>query len=492
MKKNYKKEDTPPLSYEGRVPPRDVELEGAVLGACIVDGGALADVSALLAPERFDSDLHRAAYDAMLQLYNDGSAVDLYTVVEQLRNAGKLEEAGGAQYMAGLTLKVASGAHAVEHARVIVEKYALRRLVEAGHRIASMGFNEQEDVAELLAQADTLISEVSSVLAGRMDVPHVSIPVAVAKEEAHARVERVRQGKASGCPTGLTMLDRITGGWQPSNLIILAARPAMGKTALMLHFAKAASKSGVPVAIFSLEMSEVALANRLILSETDVAPDRFRSGYMNNIELDRVDLAAISASVMNIYIDSTADVGMAQIRAKARTLHRQGKCGVALIDYLQLCRERGAQGRNREQEVAAMSREAKIMAKELGIPVILLSQLSREVEKRGNKKPTLSDLRESGAIEQDADIVMFIYRPSYYEAGDGVKDADNEGYGELLIEKNRDGATGKVPFSYSVGMARIEDVRAAHAAHAAHEYSPPTEQPIDDVAVHWWKNYLNT
>jgi replicative DNA helicase len=491
MKKNYnnnnKHEDTPPLSYEGRVPPSDVELEAAVLGDCIVDGGALAEVSALLTPEMFYSDRHRVAYEAVQQLYSDGKAVDLYTVVGQLRKSGKLEEAGGAQYLTGLTLKVTTGAHAVEHARVIVEKYVLRRLVEAGHRIAGMGFNEQEDVSEQLTKADTLISEVSSVLAGRMDVPHVSVPVATAKEEAHARVERVRQGKATGCPTGLTELDRITGGWQPSNLIILAARPAMGKTALMLHFAKAASKSGVPVVIFSLEMNNVALANRLILSETDVLPHRFRSGYMTNEELDRVDLAAISAAVMNIYIDSTADVGMAQIRAKARTLHRQGKCGVVLIDYLQLCRERGAHGRNREQEVAAMSREAKIMAKELGIPVILLSQLSRDVEKRGNKKPTLSDLRESGAIEQDADIVMFIYRPSYYEAGDGVRDTDSEGYGELLIEKNRDGATGKVPFSYSVGMARIED---ACPAHAGHEYSPPAEHPYDvATAATWWKDF---
>jgi replicative DNA helicase len=477
MKKSYSKhEDTHLLSYEGRVPPSDVELEAAVLGACIADGGALADVSALLAPEMFYSDQHRAAYEAVQQLYSDGKAVDLYTVVGQLSKSGKLEEAGGAQYLTGLTLKVASCVHVVEHARVIVEKYTRRRLVEAGHRIASMGFSEEEDVAEQLAQADTLISEASSVLAGRMAVPHVSAPVAAAREEAHARSERVRQGKATGIPTGLTELDRITSGWQPSNLIILAARPAMGKTALMLHFAKAAAKSKTPVAIFSLEMSDVALANRLILSEADLAPVRFRSGYMNDEELDKVDLAAFSASEMNIYIDSTADAGMGQIRAKARTLHRQGKCGVVLIDYLQLCRERGAHGRNREQEVAAMSREAKIMAKELGIPVILLSQLSREVEKRGNKKPMLSDLRESGAIEQDADIVAFIHRPSYYTNED-------DRTGELLIEKNRDGATGRVPFRYSVGMARIEDAAPDGQEQppqrwGAKHYSEPEEKPF--------------
>jgi replicative DNA helicase len=445
------------LLYDGKVPPQALDAEDALIGACIVDSSALAEVGSLLSPEVFYRKDNGLIYEAISALTAEGRAVDAYSVSNALRSSGKLEEAGGAGRLAGLSLKVASGAHAADHARILVEKYAQRRLVEFGYRATALGFDDSADVADSIAQAGSLLADVSGVLTGRNAIPHVSVPVGEAKQEAHRRVQLAREHKATGVPTGLVDLDEITGGWQPGNLIILAARPAMGKTALMLHFAKAAAKSGVPAVIFSLEMSAVSLANRLILSETDVAPDRYRRGYLSNGELDKVDLATITASQFSIHVDES-DNSMPQIRAKARTLHHQGKCGVVLIDYLQLCRvpvERW-RNRNREQEISAMSREAKMMAKELGIPVILLSQLSREVEKRGSKKPALSDLRESGAIEQDADIVMFIYRSSYYHS-DGIGDDS----GELLIEKNRDGATGKVDFRYSVGMLSIFDTPAA-------------------------------
>jgi replicative DNA helicase len=468
----------PNSSLDGRVPPHDADVEDAVLGACIVDGAAFAEVSSLLATEVFYKNENAATYEAIAALSADGRAVDLYTVTGWLRDAGTLEAAGGASRLAGLTSRVASAANAVEYARVVVEKYAQRRLVEAGHKIVGLGFNDDaEDVSDAIAQADALISDVADALAGRMDIPHVSVPVQAAKKEAYARVERARSGKHTGVTTGLADLNRVTDGWQPANLIILAARPSMGKTAVMLHFAKAAAKSGVSAAIFSLEMSETALANRLILSETSVAPSRYRSGYMTNEELDAVDLAAFSVSKLPIYIDSAVDSGMGQIRAKARALKRKGRCGIVLIDYLQLCRERGERGRTREQAVAQMSREAKMMAKELDIPVILLSQLSREVEKRSDKKPTLSDLRESGAIEQDADIVMFIYRPSYYDH------EGEDGCGELLIEKNRDGATGKVPFRYGLGMAAIFDAPPAGVGTAPDAAPAPTHE------VKTWVNY---
>jgi replicative DNA helicase len=453
--KNRRGQDTAPtVSLDGKMPPQAVELEEAVLGACIVDGAVLAELSSLLAPEVFYRTENALIYEAIQRLHDGGMSVDLYTVANAMRSAGTLEAAGGAQRVAGLSLRVASGASAKRHALVLVEKYAQRKLVEAGYKIAALGYgdgDDGDDVADAIAQADALIADVAGAMAGRMDIPHVSEPAKAAKDEAYARAERVRQGKQTGVTTGLADLNRITGGWQPANLIILAARPSMGKTALMLHFAKAAARAGVPAVIFSLEMSDVAIANRLILSESSVAPDRFRSGYMTNEELGSVDLGVHAVSQLPIYVDSAADVGMAQIRAKARALHRKGMCGLVLIDYLQLCRERGERGRNREQAVAAMSREAKIMAKELGVPVILLSQLSREVERRGGGKPRLSDLRESGAIEQDADMVIFIHRPSYYE-----RDCE-DGSGELLVEKNRDGPTGQVPFRYGVGMASIFD-----------------------------------
>ncbi|MDR0688320.1 MAG: replicative DNA helicase [Prevotellaceae bacterium] len=464
--KNRRGQDTTPtVSYDGKMPPQAVELEGAVLGACIVDSSVLAEVGSLLAPEVFYLKENALIYEAIQRLHGGGVSVDLYTVANALRDAGTLEAAGGARRISEVVLSVASGANAANHARKLVEKYVQRQLVEAGYKIVALGHSDGEDVSELLAQSDALLAEVSGALAGRMDIPHVSAPVKAAKEEAYARAERVRQGKQTGVTTGLADLNRATGGWQPANLIIVAARPSMGKTALMLHFAKAAARAGVPAAIFSLEMSATALANRLILSESSVAPSRYRSGYMTNEELQAVDLAAFSASQLPVYIDSTADSSMGQIRAKARALKRKGRCGIVLIDYLQLCRERGMRGRNREQEVAAMSREAKIMAKELEIPVILLSQLSREVERRGGKRPMLSDLRESGAIEQDADMVMFIHRPSRYEGED-------DGCGELLIEKNRDGPTSNVNFRYGVGMASIFD-----APSPGQEPPPPPPPP---------------
>ena len=466
------------LPPEGRVPPQALDLEAAVLGACLVDGAALAEVAPLLSPEVFYRRRHADIYEAILRADGAGGAVDLYTVAQELRKANLLEGVGGAKYLAELTLRVGSGANAPAHARVLVEKYALRRLVEAGYRIAELGFGAGgDDVSDALAQADALVADVNAALTGRADEPSPTQLMQEEAEDLRLRVARAREGKINGVSTGLADLNRITGGWQPGHLVILAARTAMGKTWLMLHFAKAAAKSGVPAAIFSLEMSAMEISRRLVLSETDIPPDRYRSGYLSNVELEKAAVANHSASVLPITVHAARIhrrppcVSMGQIRAKARTLQRRGKCGILLIDYLQLCRAGGEKGRNREQDVAQMSREAKLMALELGIPVILLSQLSREIEKRGSKRPMLSDLRESGAIEQDANLVIFIHRPAYYGDGD-------ESSGELIIAKNRDGATGTVAFRYGAGMTSIFDAP-----------KPGQDTPPPPTGVQGWVNY---
>jgi replicative DNA helicase len=269
--------------------------------------------------------------------------------------------------------------------------------------------------------------------------------------EMYFRIDKHRKGIQPGITTGLAELNLKTTGWQKSDLIILAARPAMGKTAMALHFAKRAAKNGTPVALFSLEMSDVSLANRIILSETEIDPDNFKQGKISNIEAAEIEKAIRTIYNYPIYVDSNSSVSMNYIHAKARVLHKKGKCDLLIIDYLQLAAEKGDKNRNRENEVSAMSREAKLIAKDLDIPVILLSQLNRDVDKRRNKVPVLADLRESGAIEQDADQVIFIHRPEYY-SGNAMK-----GYGELIIAKYRNGNTGIVPFKYNESMTKIFD-----------------------------------
>ncbi|MDR1054921.1 MAG: replicative DNA helicase [Prevotellaceae bacterium] len=451
------------LAESGRIPPQSVELERTILGALLLERDAIDDVQNMLEPECFYSRTHEIIYRAILSLNTQHQPIDIYTVSEKLRQSNELDEIGGVNYLSQLTLKVGSAAHVKYHAQVVFEKYILRQVIQTGHQIISAGFNEGGDVDEAMATVEQEVNKIAMQIAGKMDISNVTQILPTVLDEAYKRIENIRSGKCSGIRTGLRDLDKITNGWQKSNLIVLAARPSMGKTAMMLHFAKVAANAGYAAVIFSLEMSKFSLTNRLILSESDILPDRFRSGYMGNDDISQMEHAAgvIEQRQSSIYIDDTSDVTMGRIRARARALHKQKKCDIIFIDYLQLCREKGADNRNREQEVSAMSREAKILAKELDIPVVLLSQLSREVEKRQkNGVPQLSDLRDSGAIEQDADLVIFIYRPAYY--GAPVEDRqgniiDTTNYGELLVEKNRDGACGRVKFQHNVGMTKIYD-----------------------------------
>ncbi|MDR3133002.1 MAG: replicative DNA helicase [Prevotellaceae bacterium] len=467
MKNQLKNQMSPTLPIDAlgvelsKIPPHAEGFEKAVLGALLLESDAVDDVQQMLGPECFYNRTHETIYRAILRLNTQRKPVDMLSVADALKQSGELDEIGGNYYLSKLTLEVSGAAHLKYHAQVVFEKYLLRQFIYAGYQITTAGFDEAGNVDEALSVAESKVNEIAMQIAGKMDIAHVRQSVNIALNEAIRRVENATKNICSGIRTGLVDLDKITNGWQKSNLIILAARPSMGKTAMMLHFAKTAARAGHATVIFSLEMSDVSLTNRLILSECGISPDRFRSGYMDKNEITQMEMAGGVIENLPIYIDDNSDVAMNRIRARARALKKQGKCGIVFIDYLQLCREKGTSNRNREQEVSAMSREAKIMAKELDIPVILLSQLSREVEKRQkNGVPHLSDLRDSGAIEQDADLVIFIYRPAYYGATVEDKQGniiDTTNYGELLIEKHRDGACGRVKFRHNVGMTHIED-----------------------------------
>ena len=445
----------------GKVPPQALDMEEAALGAAMLERTAVDVLMEILPPEAFYRISNHMIYEAVRRLNSAGSAVDVYTVAQELRNGGLLEDAGGAKYLAGLTLKVGSAANVEHHARVILQKYIQREVIAAGHKLISLGHDDAEDVANIVAAADRAVGQICEKLAGKSESNPVSELVVQALEEVFVGAERVKKGETTGVRTGLVDLDRATCGWQRGDLIILAGRPSMGKTAMMLHFAQAAADSGVPAAIFSLEMRGVQLTERLLLAAADgVNADHLRSRYLSQDELHELERAGAQVAKRPITVTEAPGVSMAQIRAKARALHRQGKCGILLIDYLQLCRVGGEKGRSREQEVSEMSREAKTIARELNIPVILLSQLNREVEKRsGDKRPTLADLRDSGSIEQDADIVAFVYRPAYYfkEATDEHNRPYGERYGELIFAKNRNGRTGTVAWRHNDSLTKIFD-----------------------------------
>lgn len=415
-----------------------------------------------LKPEVYYAPKNEFIYRAITSLYDKGEKIDLYTVGRQLEKEGRM---GADQitpaYLAELTQSVGSASHTEDHVRIVMEKYIARRLLSAGREIAARAADSTTDIADVMDYAAKEIDTIAETVVGGRAGQHIREGIAAALQQAEKRAAAAQRGEVTGITTGLLELDRLTAGWQGSQLIILAARPAMGKTALMLHFAKAAARSGTPVCIYSLEMSSVSLANRLLLSEADVDADAFRNGRLMQEDWKTLESAAARGGRLPIYVDDNPVVSMRYVRNHSRIMAKRGACGMILIDYLQLAEMGGDKSRNREQEVAQASRQAKIIAKELNVPVILLSQLSRNVEGRADKKPILADLRESGAIEQDADVVAFIYRPAYYGINEMATRSQGtirtEGLGILSIAKQRDGACGDIPFRHNAAMTRIED-----------------------------------
>ncbi|MBN1950153.1 MAG: replicative DNA helicase [Bacteroidales bacterium] len=442
-KRTPSKKQVPVTLDIGKMPPQAVELEEAVLGAIMIEKDAIIEVIDILKPESFYKEEHNKIYQAIMSLFGSDKAIDILTIPEELRKLDYLDEVGGIAYVTQLTSRVASAAHIEYHARIVQQKFIQRELIRVASEIQAMAFDESTDVDNLL---DFSESQLFNVAQGH--IKKEAAPMNVLIKDAITLIQEAakREDNLSGIPSGYTKLDRITSGWQPSDLVIIAARPSMGKTAFVLSMARnMAVEHNKSVAIFSLEMASVQLVNRLIVAEAEIPSDKIRVGNLTDEEWERLDYRIKRLEDAKIFIDDTPAISIFELRAKCRRLKRQHDIDVVIIDYLQLMSGTPESKGNREQEVSNISRALKSIAKELNVPVLALSQLNRSVEVRtGSKRPQLSDLRESGAIEQDADMVAFIHRPEKYgimtdEEGNSLK-----GLAEIILAKHRNGALGDV------------------------------------------------
>ena len=419
----------------GRLQPRDVEIEAAVLGALMLEKDAYTEVCDILKPESFYEPAHQTIYAAVQTLGASQEPIDMLTVTEALRQMGQLDKVGGPMYIAELTSRVASGAHVEYHARIVAQKYLARELIRFSSEIESKAFDESNDVDDLLQEAEGKLFEISQRNV-KKDVTQIDPVIQQALEQIQNAANRT--SGLSGLETGYHDLDRITSGWQNSDLIIIAARPAMGKTAFVLSMAKnMAVNYNTPIAVFSLEMSNVQLLNRLISNACELEGEKIKSGRLTEMEWDQLMSRIKHLYGAPLFIDDTPSLSIFELRTKARRLVREHQVAMIIIDYLQLMNASGMKFGSREQEVSMISRSLKQLAKELNIPIIALSQLNRQVENRTDgKKPQLSDLRESGAIEQDADIVCFIHRPEYYlKSGVDAEGRDIRGKAEFRLNR---------------------------------------------------------
>lgn len=440
----------------GLVPPQSIELEEAVLGALMLEKDAVIEVQGVITPEAFYKEAHQIIYKAILDLSMELKPIDLYTVTEKLKQNRKLSAVGGAAYLAQLTQKVGSAAHVEYHSKIIAQKFVQRELIRAATEIQKKAYDESMDVTDLIDLAEGEIFKVSE--------GHVKRDVQKSKDILTKTLQAIeeaskREGSFSGVPSGFTHLDRLTLGWQPSDLIIIAARPSMGKTAFVLSLARnVAVDYEKGVAFFSLEMSAEQLMMRLIVGESGLDSRDVRNGQLTPEQWKHLEASIKPLAGAPLFIDDTPALSIYEFRSKARRLKTQYDIQLIVIDYLQLMTASVDTRGNREQEVAMISRSLKAIAKELNIPIIALSQLNRSVESRGgDKRPQLSDLRESGAIEQDADLVAFIHRPEYY--GLNVDEAGNstQGMAEIIVAKHRNGAVDTIKLRFRKEQAKFLD-----------------------------------
>ena len=443
----------------GKIPPQAVDLEEVVLGAMMIDKKGVDEVIDILHPDVFYKDAHRFIYEAIFVLFEESQPVDLLTVSAQLKKAGRLEVAGGDFYLIKLTQKVASSAHIEFHARIILQKFIQRSLIKISNEIIEDAYDEGTDVFDLLDNAESKLYDVTQGNLKRSAETAQNLVI-----QAKKRIEEIaNKDGLSGIATGFDKLDKLTSGWQPSDLIIVAARPGMGKTALTLSMARnMAVNNDIPVAFFSCEMSSVQLITRLISSETGLSSEKLRTGKLEKHEWEQLNVKVKALEKAPLFIDDTPSLSIFDLRAKARRLASQHGIKLIIIDYLQLMTAGGSQkGGNREQEISTISRNLKALAKELNVPVIALSQLSRAVETRGgSKRPILSDLRESGAIEQDADIVSFIYRPEYYkiEEWDDEERTPTQGQAEFIVAKHRNGGLDNIRLKFIGNLGKFDNL----------------------------------
>jgi replicative DNA helicase len=434
-------------SEAARVPPHDLDAERAVIGAMLVSETAVAVVAERLAAEDFYSEVHRIIYGAMMRLYSRGEPIDQLTLTNELRSVNEFERIGGRPYVFQIVESVPTAANAGRYADIVRGKALLRAIIDVGSRITEDAFREPEDVSEALDSAEQLVYGVSN----RTLREHLA-PVSELAPGALEMIQRLyeQEGEVTGVETGFEDLDRLTTGFHKSDLIILAARPAMGKTAMALNAIwHASGEKKMPVAIFSLEMSKEQLVQRLISQTTRIPAQALRSGNVKAEDWPKLVRGVAEVSRAPIWIDDTAGVTLMEIRAKVRRLASQLNVAselplsLVVVDYLQLMVGQGARAENRQQEIAEISRGLKVLARDLDVPVLAIAQLSRAVEARHDKRPLLSDLRDSGAIEQDADVVMFLYRDEYYNP-----ESDDKGIAEVIVGKHRNGPTGKVQLAW--------------------------------------------
>jgi replicative DNA helicase len=459
-------------SGEGRVPPQAVDVEMAVLGAMMLDKGAIAKAIEILDETSFYKPAHQRIFAAMIGLFEKSEPVDLITLVEELRRRAELDKVGGEYYLTELTTKVTTAANVEYHGHIVLEKALMRQLISSSSEVVGRAFSETEDALDLLDEAEQKIFQISEQ---RMKKSFVSMSTAVHQTMEMLESIHGKHSGVTGVPSAFTELDNITGGFQRSDLIIVAGRPSQGKTALVLSIARnAAILHDVPVGFFSLEMSAQQLVLRLICAEARVDAHMVRTGRLPEDEWRKLSTSVGKLHKAKIFIDDTPALTVLEIRAKARRLKAEHNIGLIVVDYLQLMQgPKNAQ--SREQEISTISRSLKALAKELNIPVLALSQLNRAVELRGDKRPVLADLRESGAIEQDADVVLFVHRPEMFGITTDENNDPTEGMAEIIVGKQRNGPTGSARLAFVKMYARFENLTRFREA----AFLPP--EPTDET-----------
>ena len=433
----------------GRTPPQSTEAERGVLGSMLIEPEAIPQALTVLRPEDFYRDANRAIYEAMLTLFERSEPIDLVTLSEELRKSGRLDAVGGIAYLTSLAAGVPTAAHVERYAQMVRDRSLARQVIRAGTEIVSRGYDPQLPADELLDEAEAKIFQIAQ---DRGTKGYAALKDVLLQAIGKLNTIYREGGGVTGVPTGFARLDELTAGLQPADLIIVAARPSMGKTAFALNLARNAAMQGVPVVIFSLEMSREQLAMRLVCSEGFINQNNLRTGRMSEAEWKNFALAVDRLSAAPIFIDDTPSLTALDLRARARRLKAEHHIGLVLLDYLQLMESR-TRTENRQQEISAISRSLKALARELEVPVVALSQLSRAVESREHKQPMLSDLRESGAIEQDADVVAFIYRDDYYNQ---ELPPEKQNIAEINVAKQRNGPTGKVYLHFQKEYGRFD------------------------------------
>jgi replicative DNA helicase len=436
-----------------KLPPQHIEAEQCVLGAILLENDALLKALEVLKPAHFYRDAHRKIFEAILDLFERSEPIDLLTASESLRKRNQLDEIGGSIYLATLLETVPTAANIRYHARMVREKAILRSLINVSTEVIAECYEQTEDIEELLDRAERMIFEISEQ---RVNAAFVNLKELLKDSIRYTEQLYERHGLVTGLPSGFRDFDQITAGLQPSDLIIIAARPGMGKTSYALNIARNVAQrfqeAQQSVAIFSLEMSKEQLALRMLCAEAEIDSNNLRRGFLEKREWGRLVNAANDLSDLPIYIDDSPGISVLDIRAKARRLQAEHGLGLVIIDYLQLLRGRG-RVENRQQEISEISRSLKALAKELKVPLMALSQLSRAVEQRSDRIPQLADLRESGAIEQDADLIVFIYRDEVYN-----KETKDQGIAKIIVGKQRNGPTGEIALQFSKEYARFKDL----------------------------------